>query len=293
MRLPRFEYYAPETLEAALSLLEDRGEGAFVMAGGTDMMVKMSHGRLKPKTIISLKSIPGMDMISFDPANGMMIGATTRLADILTDLRIETHYPALIQAVQTMANVEVRNMATLAGNICNAAPSADSAPPLMVMNAEVSLASVRGERRLPLSDFFRGPGLTLMQAGEIMTSIHLPAPQVGRGASYMRISARCGVDIAAVGVGVEVRVQSGVFSEARIVLGAVAPVPLRASGSEASLIGKPLNDETLELVSDMAAHESRPISDVRASADYRKRMVAVLTRRAITQAYERSTARHS
>ena len=165
-------------------------------------MVKMSAGRLKPKAIIRLMDIEGLDGIRFHPEEGLTLGATARLAEVASHPDVLNHYPALAHAVQVMANVEVRHMATVAGNLCNAAPSADTAPPLIAMGAEVTLASLNGQRRLPLDQFFKGPGLTAMQHGEIMTSIHVPLPQPKSGASYMRISARCGVDIAAVGVGV-------------------------------------------------------------------------------------------
>ena len=293
MRLPKFEYFTPKTMSEALELMELKGAGSFAMAGGTDVMVKMSHGRLIPKAIINIKEIPDLRYINFCPENGLEIGATALLSEVLKHDKIIEYYPALIQAVQTMANVEVRNMATVAGNLCNAAPSADSAPPLMVMEGVVTLTGKKASRKVKLMDFFRGPGLTVRESNEIMTAINLPAPQAGCGASYMRISARCGVDIAAAGVGVALKVQSGIVSEARIVLGAVAPVPLRAIKAEAELIGKPYSSEIIERSAQIASEESTPISDVRASADYRKRMVAVLTKRTISEAYDRSVARHS
>ena len=293
MRLPRFEYFAPKTLEDSLELLGQKGDGAFVMAGGTDMMVKMSHGRLKPRTIINLKEIPELHYIKFNPQNGLEIGSTALLSEVLNHADIIEHYPALIQAVQTMANIEVRNMATLAGNLCNAAPSADSDPQLMGMDAEVYLVSSRAKRKVKLMDFFLGPGATVKNVDEIMTAITLPAPRPQTGASYMRISARCGVDIAAAGVGVAIRLESEVLAEARIVLGAVAPVPLRAVKAEAALVGRQFDPETVQYAAQMASEEASPISDVRATRDYRKSMVAVLAKRAISEAYERSHARHS
>lgn len=293
MRLPRFEYFAPKSLPEALTLLEEKTDGVHVMAGGTDMMVKMSHGRLTPKTIVNIKEIPDLRYIRFSPDKGLEIGSTALLSDVLKDSYINAYYPALIQAVQTMANTEVRNMATLAGNLCNAAPSADSAPPLMVMGAQISLLSAKGERRLPLMDFFQGPGITVKAPTEIMTAIHVPSPQSNSGASYKRISARCGVDIAAVGSGAWVKIEANKFTGARIVLGAVAPVPLRAVETEAALIGAPFNDETVINAARIASNEAKPISDVRATAHYRKRMVEVMTKRAIFEACERSHARQS
>ena len=150
MRLPQFEYFAPKTLEAALSLLKEQGEGARVMAGGTDVMVKMTHGLLKPKAIIALQEIEGLNEIRFSAKEGLTIGATARLAEVASHPDILKHYPALAHSVQVMANVEVRNMGTVAGNLCNAAPSADSAPPLIAMEAKVTLASLNGETAVAL-----------------------------------------------------------------------------------------------------------------------------------------------
>lgn len=288
MRLPKFEYFAPKTVEAALSLLAEEGEGAHLVAGGTDVMVKMSHDRLKPKALIALHGIDGLNGISFNPKEGLTIGASARLAEVASHPDILNYYPALVNAIQVMANVEVRNMGTVAGNLCNAAPSADSAPPLMTMGAEVTLVSLKGERRLPLNQFFKGPGLTAMEHGEIMTSIHVPVPPPKSGASYKRVSCRCGVDIAAVGVGVMAVFNGKGCKEAGIVLGAVAPVPLRAIKTEGLMQGQEWTQELIQQGGDQAAEEAKPISDVRATADWRKRMVAVLTRRALEEAQERA-----
>jgi CO/xanthine dehydrogenase FAD-binding subunit len=291
MRLPRFEYFAPKTLVSVLSILAEQGDGAHLFAGGTDVMVKMSAGRLKPKVIIHLMDIEGLDGIHFDPTEGLTLGATARLAEVASHPDILENYPALAHAVQVMANVEVRHMATVAGNLCNAAPSADTAPPLIAMGAEVTLASVNGERRLPLDQFFKGPGLTAMQHGEVMSSIHVPPPQPRSGASYMRISARCGVDIAAVGVGAMAAFNGKGCKEARIVLGAVAPIPMRATKTEDLMKGRHWTGDLIEKGGDLAAEEAKPISDVRASAEWRKKMVAVLTRRTLEEARERATRR--
>jgi CO/xanthine dehydrogenase FAD-binding subunit len=291
MRLPRFEYFVPKTLGSALSVLAEQGNDAHLFAGGTDIMVKMSAGRLKPKAIIRLMDVEGLDGINFHPEEGLTLGATARLANVTSHPDILNHYPALAHAVQVMANEEVRHMATVAGNLCNAAPSADTAPPLIAMEAEVTLTSLNGERRMPLDQFFKGPGLTAMQHGEIMTSIHVPPPQPKSGASYMRISARCGVDIAAVGVGIMAVLNGAGLKDARIVLGAVAPIPMRATKTEDLMKGRKWTRDLVEEAGNVAAEEAKPISDVRASAEWRKKMVAVLTRRALDEARERATRR--
>lgn len=288
MSFPKFDYYEPKTLEAALSLLAEKGEGARVLAGGTDLLVKMNHGALAPKTIIGIKSIEALHHIRFQAKKGLTIGATALLAEVASHRDIRNHYPAVAYAAQETANVQIRNMGTVAGNLCNAAPSADNAPTLMAMGAEVTLASLKGERRLPLAQFFKGPGLTAMDPGEIMTSIFVPLPPPRSGASYKHLSARGKVDISGVCVGAMVTLNGEGCSEARIVLGAVAPTPIRAKKAESLLQGQPWTSELVERAGDMAAKASKPISDVRASGAYRKAMVSVLTRRALEEAHERA-----
>jgi CO/xanthine dehydrogenase FAD-binding subunit len=291
MRFPKFEYYEPKTLEAALSLLAGKGEGTHVLAGGTDLLVKMNHGLLAPKSVIAIKGIEGLHQIRFQAGKGLTIGATALLAEVASHRDIRRHYPAVAFAAQETANVQIRNMGTVAGNLCNAAPSADNAPTLMAMGAEVTLASLKGERRIALDQFFRGPGLTAMKPGEIMTSIFVPLPPPTSGTSFKHLSARGKVDISGVCVGVMVTLNGEGCKEARIVLGAVAPTPMRAKKAEGYLQGQPWTTELVERAGDMASKASKPISDVRASAAYRKKMVSVLTRRALEEAHERASKR--
>lgn len=287
MRLPKFEYHAPSSLEAALRVLEQEGQGAYVLAGGTDLLVKMTLGGLKPRTVVDVKGIKCLDEVRFRASDGLAIGATARIEQVESHPDVVRYYPALASAAQVMANVQVRNMGTIAGNLCNAAPSAENAPPLMALGATVKLASLKGERTLPLDGFFRGPGLTAIEPGEIMTSIHVPPPSPRSGNAYQRISARCGVDIAAVCVGVLAVFDGDACSVAKIVLGAVAPVPMHATEAEELLQGKKWTADLLEEAGRKAMDEAKPISDVRATASYRKQMVNVLTIRALQEAYER------
>lgn len=288
MTFPKFEYLAPQTLDEAISILEEKGPEVRVMAGGTDLLVKMRQGLLKPRTVVSLKRIQGLDKISFDRKDGLRIGATALLADVASHPSVRSHYPAVAYAASETANVQIRNMGTVAGNLCNAAPSADNAPVLTAMGACVVLAGPRGERSLPLDAFFLGPGLTAREPSEILTEIRVPFPRPGTGTSYQHLSARGKVDISAVGVGVMLRVEGKTCREAGIILGAVAPTPLRARRTEKLLVGKSLTADLLERAGRSAAAESAPISDVRATASYRRKMVAVLTRRALSEAYERA-----
>ena len=259
-----------------------------MLAGGTDLLVKMNHGLLKPRSVIALKHIKGLDEIFFDPGEGLKIGATAILSDVASHPDILKHYPAVAAAARETANVQIRNMGTVAGNLCNAAPSADNAPVLLAMNAEVLLKGLKGERRLSLDQFFKGPGQNAAEPGEILTSILVPTPNPGSGVSYQHISARGKVDISAVCVGVMVHMDRDICREARVFLGAVAPVPMRASKTEGFVQGQKLSDAVISKAGIQASDESRPITDVRSSADYRKRMVAVLTRRALREARDRA-----
>jgi CO/xanthine dehydrogenase FAD-binding subunit len=288
MTLPKFEYFAPQSLDEAQQLFSDKGEGAYLLAGGTDLLVKMNHGLLKPAAVIALKQIKGMDGITFDPKEGLKIGATALLSNVATHPDILKHYPAVAAAALETANVQIRNMGTVAGNLCNAAPSADNAPTLLAMNADVVIRGADGERRLPLDQFFKGPGQNALATGEILTAIHVPAPVAGSGVSYKHISARGKVDISAVCVGVMVNMAANGCKDVRIFLGAVGPIPMRALKAESLVRGKALTEEIIEAAGEAASDESQPITDVRSSEDYRKRMVAVLTRRALTEARDRA-----
>jgi len=288
MNIQRFDYIAADSVKHALAVLAEKGAGARVMAGGTDLMVKMNHGLLQASVLIDIKRIKELEKISFDRQKGLTIGATALLAEVASHPDILAHYPAIADAAEETANVQIRNMGTVAGNLCNAAPSAENAPTLMAMGAEVILESISGERRVSLDQFFTGPGQTCMEPGEIMTRIVVPAPLPQSGTSYKHISARGKVDISAVCVGVMMSVQGKTCKEARIVLGAVAPTPMRATQAEAVINGKKMTDEIIEKAGSQASNEARPISDVRASAEYRKKMVAVLTRRALKEAHERA-----
>ena len=278
-----FEYFAPRTLEEAIGLLSKFDGDARVVAGSTDLLLKMKAGKLAPKTMINIKRLPELRGLTQSPISNLQslisIGALTTLEEIRCSPLIREHYPALADAASTMASVQIRNLATVGGNLCNAAPSADLAPILMVLDAVARIAGPKGERRVPLEDFFTGPGATVLAPSELLVSLEVPPPA---GLSlYLKHSPREHMDIAVVGVGLALQFQDGRCDSARVVLGAVAPVPLRARRAEAELTGSPLTPERIDRAAKVAAEESRPIDDVRGSAWYRRRMVAVLTRRGL------------
>ncbi len=280
----RFAYFAPTTLDEAVALL-GRYEGkASVLAGGTDLLVEIKEQLRRPDQIIDIKKIPAMAQLAYHPDHGLKIGALVTTRQIETSPIVLEKYPGLAQAVRELGSIQIRNRATLAGNICRASPSADTLPPLMADRARVTLYGPRGSRTLALEAFFTGPGKTVMQPDELMTEIALPPPPPHTGKAYIKHGRRKAMELATVGVAVSVTLQENRFKEVDIVLGAVAPTPLRALKAEASLRSQKVSEDLIEKAAIAAMNESKPISNVRASADYRREMVAVLTRRALQQA---------
>ncbi|MCP4666205.1 MAG: xanthine dehydrogenase family protein subunit M [Deltaproteobacteria bacterium] len=291
MKRAKFEYLGPDTMEAACAILAEKGGAVHVLAGGSDLMLKITHGMVKPECVMGLKKIKGLDEILFDPKRGLRIGAMARLVDVATHPAILKRYPAVARGAGETANTQIRNMGTVIGNICNAAPSADNAPALMAMRASVILASLGKEREVALDRFFKGPGQTMRRPDELVTAVTVPLPRPRSGASYQHISPRGKVDISAVCVGVMLVMDGKTCETARVVLGAVAPVPMRALKTEQLLEGRVVTDSVIDKAGRIAASEARPISDVRASAAYRRQMVSVLTRRGIKEALNRATGR--
>jgi CO/xanthine dehydrogenase FAD-binding subunit len=286
--LPHFQYFAPSTLDEAVAVLAGAGGAARVFAGGTDLLPRLERRLVRAETLVDLKRIPELRAISFDPAAGLTIGATARLAELLEHPDVQHRYPAMIEAAAQTATVQIRNMGTVAGNVCNGSPCADSVPVLLARGARLALRSSRGERIVPLDEFFKGPGETALAPDELLHRIHVPPPPPDAGFAFAKLPARTHVDISAVNVGVMVTRDGNGCGAARIVLGAVGPTPLRARRAEARLAGAVLGPALLREVGELAASETQPIDDVRASASYRRAMAAVLVRRALTVAAARA-----
>jgi len=284
-RLTKFEYLAPKTIDEALALLSQHKGRAKVIAGGTDVVPQLKRREIKaPQYIIDLKEIPGLDYIKYDEVNGLTLGALATIHAVETSSIIREKFNILFQATESMASAQVRNRGTVVGNICNAVPSADTAPALLTLEAKVKLVSQRGTRMVNIEDFFTAPNQTVLTAEEIVQEIqiaNLPPNSKGR---YLKLTPRRSMDLAMVGVAVVVIPEDGVCQDARIALGAVAPTPIRAKGAEGILKGQRFSEKIIEKAAQVAAEESRPIDDHRASAEYRREMVKVLTRRAIEQA---------
>ncbi|MFH1154435.1 MAG: xanthine dehydrogenase family protein subunit M [Pseudomonadota bacterium] len=285
MRLPHFEYLAPSTVAEAIELLHSRGLDARVMAGGTDLLIKMRHAGLKLKTVISLKHIQGLNTITADKDTGLFIGATALLADVAAHPAVKEHYPTVAEAAGGTANAQVRNLGTVVGNLCNASPAADNAPTLLAMGADVHIQGPDGCRDLSLEDFFKGPGITALADAEIVTAVSAPPLPTHSGTGYISLSARGQLDCTAAGVGVRVTMDGTACKDIRIFISACGPTPIRAVKTEALIRGKELTDEVLNRAGTQVLTEIMPITDLRASADYRRKMINVLTRRAIVKAH--------
>lgn len=288
MKRSGFDYYAPETIQEAVDLLADLGKNTFVMAGGTDLLIKKRHGMITPEAVVALKNIKGLDRISVGPKKGLFIGATALLADVASHSGIRKKYPAISDAAKNTANVQIRNMGTVVGNLCNASPSADNAPTLLALGAALSIAGPQGERALALEDFFKGPGLTALEPAEIVTGVTVPPLLPNSGTAYVHLSARGKVDCSAVCVGAHVELKGRKVDNVRLFVGACAPIPMRTPRAEKSMMKKVFTEKLAEKAGETASQEALPITDVRATMDYRNSMVAVMTKRALTLAHKRA-----
>jgi CO/xanthine dehydrogenase FAD-binding subunit len=284
-RLPRFEYLEPHTMDEALSLLSQHKGRAKVIAGGTDLLPKLKRREISaPEYIIDLKGIPDLGYIKYDDGGGLRLGALVTIHAVEASPVVQERYGVLSQAVESMASTQVRNRGTIAGNLCNAVPSADTAPALLTLEASLKLASPEGERMVNIADFFTGPNETVLTDEEILQEIQVPNLPPHSGGSYQKLTPRRSMDLAVVGVAAVVVAEDGVCSDIRIALGAVAPTPMRARRAEDIVRGQKLTEEVINRAAQIASEQCRPIDDHRASAQYRCDMVEVLTKRAIQQA---------
>ena len=285
----RFELALPESLDDCLRLLAQRGPETKLLAGGTDLLPQMKNSVVMPKRVIDLSGVARVKIVECD-TKGLRIGAAVPARQVEQDPRVREGYAAVAESAALLGSVQVRNLATVGGNICNAAPSADMAPPLVALEAQAVIAGPKGERRVPLSDFFTGVRKTVVGPDELLVEIFVPAPGPHSGGCYIRHTPRRELDIAVVGVASQVTIANGVCAKARISLAAVAPTPVRATAAEAALEGKPLTPELIERAADLAGQAAKPISDQRGSADFRRHLVRILTRRTLTTALARAGA---
>jgi CO/xanthine dehydrogenase FAD-binding subunit len=278
---PSFAYHRPATLEEACRLLAAEPRAA-VLAGGTDLMVhlRQPHRGKRPPAVINVKRIPGLDRIDVG-ASAVRLGALTTLTALLEHPIIQAEYPVLPFTARYMGSPAIRHLATLGGNLCNASPAADLSPVLLVLDSEVGIVGPTGARRLPLAEFFRGPGQTALAAGELLAWVEFRRKHRGWSVRYERLDVRRAMDIAIAGVAVALHREGLRVTEARLALGAVAPTPLRVPEAEAWLVEHGLTPAAVERAAHLAMTAARPIGDVRATAEYRRDMVGALVRRAL------------
>lgn len=286
----RFAYQTAQTLDQAVALLTKHGPQTRLIAGGTDLMPQIKEHVIAPPVVIGLGHIPEMNVFEASVDGGLRIGALVRMRVIERSPLVLGRFEAVAMGAKLVGSIQIRNLATLGGNICNAAPSADVTPALVAFGGEAIIVGPHGPRAVPLEKFFLGPRQTVLAPGELLVEVRLPPPAPGTGSCYLRHTPRMEMDIAVAGSGAVVTVAGGVITDARICLASVAPIPVRAPSAEALLRGAPATDETISRAARAAAGDCTPISDVRGSDDYRRHLVTVLTERALKAAIGQAVA---
>lgn len=277
-----FDYAAPTSLAEAVQAFAQGGENARALAGGTDIIDQIRIGRRTPDLLIDTKRVPEMMVLEDDGANGLRVGAAVPLARVRDHAGVKAMYPALATAAGLVGAIQIQNRATLGGNVGNAAPSGDTIPPLMVLGSTVIIAGPRGTREEPVAGIFAGPGRMTLEPDECLVEFRVPAPKANSSSYYVRFIPRAEMDIAVVGVGVSMSMNGGQVEDISIGLASVAPTPVAATDSEDLLRGQTLTMDLAREAGDRAENAISPISDIRGSADYRRELTKVLTRRAIT-----------
>jgi len=279
-----FEYLTPTKIEEAASLVAKYKREASVIAGGTDLVAMMKDKVVTPRYLIDIRRISGLDYIRYDEGQGLRIGALTSIATIERASIVKEKYVALHEATQWFGTTQVRNMATIGGNICRSAPSADTAPPLLVFDSVVKLCGAKGERTIPLEDFLTGPGENALK-DEILTEIKVPAPKGPCQTGFKKL-ARSAEDLAKANCAVRIVVTDGKCEDIAIALGAVAPTPIRARRVEEIFKGKTIDDDIIGEASERVFEDIAPITDVRSDVEYRTYICKILIKRLVTRLME-------
>jgi len=278
-----FELYQPKSIEEACRYLARHRGRARVLAGGTDLLVELKGGRVKLAAVVSLKSIKGLNKLTYTRKEGLRIGAMVTWTQLLDSKPVARNYPLLRKAAEKMGSIQIRNVGTLAGNISHASPAANGPIPLLLYEAECMVEGPKGRRVIPVEKVFGGVQKNTLRSAEVLTEIRVPTPPPGANGTYYKFALRRAMDLAVVGVGALVRAKNGVFDDVRVALGSVGPKPFRAKRAEKVLSGKMIGDQLIREASEAAASECAPITDVRASQEYRIELVKELTFRAIKE----------
>lgn len=281
--MKEFEWYEPKTVKEACKILFRFKTRARPFAGGTDILVEMKTLRSQPAALVNLKHIRGLDKIQYQKQKGLSLGALVTWTRLLESAAVAGHYPLLHKAAGTMGSIQVRNVATLAGNICHASPAANGPVPLLVYEARCIIQGPDGKREIPIEKLFAGVQKNSLKAGEILTEIILPPPPEGMHGSFTKFAQRKAMELPIVAVGVLLKAVNGRFDQVRIALGAVAAKPFRARRTEKWLLGKKSDESIIRQAAETALMESAPITDIRASKEYRQELIRELVYRAIQE----------
>lgn len=292
MLLPKFQYHEPKTLEEVLRLLSELGGNARLLAGGTDLLVRMKLNVDKPSHLISLEKVPGLDAITPLSGHGVNIGSTVTAATLAKNELINDRFTPLSVAGSRLGAPMIRNRATIGGNLVNARPAADLSPACMVLSANLKLKSLNNERKISANDFFTGPGQTVIEQNELLVSLEIETPPPWTGGSYLKLGARKALEISMVNVACLLTLQSldGPITDVKIGLGAVAPTPVRALAAEEFLIGQKPSETLFKEAGAIGVGMCSPITDHRGTMEYRCMMIESLTNRALQQAYQKALA---
>jgi carbon-monoxide dehydrogenase medium subunit len=289
--MPRVSYTAPATVDEAVKVLAGAAGLTKVMSGGTDLLVQLKSGRMKPDLIVDTKRIPGLIGIR-EEADSFVIGAATPGVMISADKRLEHAFPGIVEGVDLIGSTQIQGRASIAGNLCNASPAADSVPPVIAARGIAVVAGPNGRRDVPVEQIVTGPGRTSLAKGEFVVEFRVPKPKPRQSDAYLRFIPRTEMDIAVVGCAVNVTLDAnGTCTAARVVLGAVAPTQLVVDEAAQALIGHKLDDDTLAKLDAAAQHACKPITDKRGTIEYRTKIAGVLARRAAAIAFERAASR--
>jgi CO/xanthine dehydrogenase FAD-binding subunit len=288
--LHAINYEAPKTVDEAVKLLATHGDKARPLCGGTDLIIQLRAGVRRPEYVVDIKNIREMRRIEFSMQRGMHLGAAVPCIEIYENSDMRKYYPGLTEAAHLIGSLQIQSRASVGGNLCNGSPAADTTPALIALGAKGRVVGPAGERLVPVEDFCTAPGRTVLQAGELLVELQIPSPARNSSDAYLRFIPRNEMDIAVVGVGVSVTLDltDERISEARIALAAVGPTPIFAREASQSLTGKRINDEAVERAAQLAISASSPIDDMRGTAEFRRHVTGVLTRRTLAKAIERA-----
>jgi len=280
-------YETPSTIREAAALLEDEAGAAFVLAGGTDLMVRMKLGHIEPALMVDIKRIPGMNSITHS-ASGTRIGAAVSGAELGEHKALAKAWPGVVEATKLIGSDQVQNRCTMVGNLCNASPAADSVPAMIAAGAKAVVVSRTGRRTVPVEKVVTGPGQTSLARGEVIEAIVLPARPARSGDAYLRFIPRTEMDIAVVSAGVNLTLERGRIKSARVVLGAVAPTAVLVPAAARAIVGSKLDEDALNKLAAACSAACNPIDDKRGTIEYRTKVAGVLGKRAAKIAFERA-----